>query len=77
MAQSWAFEIFACFSVFCRTFLCWFKVLDESDRKTLIENLANHIVNAKEFIQERAVNMFSQVDPDMGRRLDKALKSKR
>lgn len=49
--------------------------MDEGHRKRLVENIAGHLVNAKDFIQERAVKNFSQVDPDFGRRLETALKA--
>jgi len=52
----------------------WRKVLDEGGRKRLVENIAGHLVNAKQFIQDRAVKNFSQVDPEFGRRLETALK---
>jgi catalase len=55
----------------------WRKVLDENHRNRLVDNIAGHLVHAKEFIQERAVKNFGQVEPDFGRRLEKALKTLR
>jgi catalase len=55
----------------------WRKVLDENHRKRLVDNISGHLVNAKDFIQERAVKNFSQVDPDFGRRLEAGLKAQR
>jgi catalase len=51
----------------------WRKVLDEGARNRLVENIAGHIKGAKDFIQDRAVKNFSQVDPEFGRRLRKAI----
>ncbi|GFU46902.1 hypothetical protein TNCV_4699631 [Trichonephila clavipes] len=44
-------------------------VLCEEERSRLIQNIANHLVKAQAFIQERAVNNFAQVDVEFGRRL--------
>jgi catalase len=51
----------------------WRKVLDEGARQRLIANIAGHMRQAQRFIQDRAVKNFSQVDPDMGKRLRQAL----
>ncbi|GFU37190.1 catalase, partial [Nephila pilipes] len=49
------------------------KVLSDEEKDRLIQNIANHLVNAQDFIQERAVNNFAQVDVDYGRRLKEEL----
>lgn len=49
------------------------KVLSEDERQRLVENIAGHLKDAKEFIQDRAVANFSQADPDYGRRIAKLL----
>lgn len=47
--------------------------MDEGAKERLIENMSMHLVNAAEFIQDRAVEMFSKCDEDYGRRLRDAL----
>lgn len=42
------------------------EVLDDGARDRLTSNIAGHLVNAQEFIQERAIANFSQVDPAYG-----------
>lgn len=51
----------------------WRKVLDEGAKTRLIENISSHLINAAEFIQDRAVANFSKCDPEYGRRLKEAL----
>lgn len=51
----------------------WRKVLSEDAKQRLIENMSMHLVNAAEFIQDRAVEMFSKCDEDYGKRLQQAL----
>ena len=50
------------------------KVLSEEERTRLTNNIAGHCVNAKEFLQERVVEMFSRCDPDYGARIAAQLK---
>ncbi|XP_065837097.1 catalase-like [Oscarella lobularis] len=52
----------------------WTEVLSEQERQRLVENIAGHLKDAKEFIQARAVKNFSQVHPDFGSRLNALLK---
>eukprot|EP00118_Oscarella_pearsei_P026473 m.309963 g.309963 ORF g.309963 m.309963 type:complete len:507 (+) comp48769_c0_seq1:38-1558(+) len=47
----------------------WTKVLNEEERQRLVENIAGHLKDAKDFIQARAVRNFSQAHPDYGRRI--------
>ncbi|XP_042227583.1 catalase-like [Homarus americanus] len=42
------------------------KVLNEEERHDLVENIANHLINAQEFLQERAIKNFSQACPEYG-----------
>ncbi len=55
--------------------LFWRNVLNDKERANLIENMSTHLINAAEFIQERAVNNFTKCDADYGRRLKEALDS--
>jgi len=55
----------------------WHKVFDEGQRQRIVDNIAGHLCNAKQFIQDRQVRNFTQVHPDFGARLKKALDSKR
>jgi hypothetical protein len=48
-------------------------VLTEEDKKHLIINMSGHLKDAQEFLQKRAVAMFSKCDPDYGNRLQEAL----
>uniref|UniRef100_T1PCG9 Catalase n=1 Tax=Musca domestica TaxID=7370 RepID=T1PCG9_MUSDO len=52
----------------------WVHVLDEPARQRLVNNIAGNLVNASQFIQERAVKNFTNVHPDFGRKLTEALK---
>ena len=38
-----------------------------------MHNIASHLCNAQEFIQQRAVRNFGQADPEYGRRLQERL----
>lgn len=51
----------------------WRNVLDEGAKSRLIENISSHLINAAEFIQDRAVSNFTKCDADYGRRLKEAL----
>ncbi len=39
-----------------------------------MSNIAGHLVNAKDFIQERAINNFTQVSAEFGQQLRDAIK---
>lgn len=47
----------------------WKKVLDEGGKSRLVDNLANSLKLTNERIRNRAIDMFSNVDADMGDRL--------
>lgn len=51
----------------------WKQVLKPEDRTALIQNIAGHLKDAQEFIQQRAVHNFGQCDPEFGKRLQQAL----
>lgn len=52
----------------------WVKVLKEDERNRLVDNIAGHVKNAADFIQERAITNFSKVHPDFGTKLRASLK---
>lgn len=58
---------------FTQTGLFWRKVLKEDERAELVDNIASHLCNAQEFIQQRAVRNFGQADEEYGRRLQDRL----
>jgi catalase len=49
------------------------KVLGNEERQRLVENIAGHLKDAKEFIQDRAVANFTQADEEYGQRIAKLL----
>ena len=49
------------------------QVLTESDKEHLVKNIAGHLKDAQEFIQERAVRNFASADPEYGKRIQKLL----
>jgi len=49
------------------------KVLNESERTRLVENIAGHLKDAQPFIQKRAVHNFSQADAEYGSRIQSLL----
>lgn len=51
----------------------FWQVLSPSDRTALVENIADHLRHAQEFIQKRAVGNFNQVDPEFGSRVQQIL----
>ncbi|XP_055836562.1 catalase-like [Episyrphus balteatus] len=51
----------------------WLNVLSSDERKRLVENIAGSLSGASPFIQTRAVKNFTQVHPDLGSQLSKAL----
>ncbi|PNF22394.1 Catalase [Cryptotermes secundus] len=59
---------------FSQPSLLWRKVLKTDERHRLIDNIASHLKNAADFIQNRTVHMFSQVDPEFGVKLTESLK---
>ena len=51
------------------SYAIFLKVLKPEERDRLVENIGNHLINAQRFLQERAVQNFSQADPEFGRKL--------
>lgn len=49
------------------------KVLDEEERERLVNNIAGHLISAQNFLQDRAIAMFSKADPEYGARIRAAL----
>ncbi|CAG5100510.1 Similar to Cat: Catalase (Drosophila melanogaster) [Cotesia congregata] len=54
----------------------WQKVLDADAKTRLVTNMANSLAKASNFIAERAIRNFSQVDVDFGQRLTDELRKK-
>ncbi|XP_044732635.1 catalase-like isoform X1 [Chrysoperla carnea] len=52
------------------------KTLDEAARTRLVNNIVGSLSGAVNFIQERAIRNFSQVDADFARRIAEGLKNK-
>lgn len=59
---------------FSQAAVFWNRILDAAAKKRLVTNIAMHAMNAEEFIQERVINMFAQVNPDLGECLREELK---
>jgi len=51
----------------------WRNVLKPEDRQHLIENISGHLKKVNETIRQRAVKIFTQVDPEFGDGVQKAL----
>lgn len=62
---------------FSQPTIFWNNVLDEAARKRLVSNIAGHLVNAQQFIQERAIANFSKVSIDFGKALTEAINLKK
>lgn len=51
------------------------KVLSRDERERLTDNISGNLINAEEFLQQRAVAMFAAVDKNYGKMIqDKLLK---
>lgn len=44
-------------------------VLNADEKFRLVDNIASHVVNAQEFLQERAIKQFGSADAEYGRML--------
>lgn len=51
----------------------WRKVLKPEERQRLVENIAGHLKFANETIRQRAVKVFTQVDPEFGQGVEKLM----
>jgi catalase len=58
---------------FSQPAMFWKKVLKPEERERLVNNIAGHLRNANETIRQRAVKVFTQVDPDFGSGVQKGL----
>lgn len=58
---------------FSQAAIFWDRVLDDGAKERLVDNIANHLINAALFIQERAIRMFGKVSGDFGKRLHATL----
>ncbi|XP_069688460.1 catalase-like [Periplaneta americana] len=52
----------------------WKKTLKPEERERLVENIVDHVKGAADFIQERTVKNFSQVDAEFGKKLAEGLR---
>jgi len=52
----------------------WKKTLKTEERERLVQNIVDHLKNAADFIQERTVKNFTQVDAEFGRKLSEGLR---
>lgn len=62
---------------FSQPAIFWNHVLDEDARIRLVQNIADHLSNAFDFIQKRTVANFTKVNSDFGRLLNHVLETKR
>lgn len=51
----------------------WREVLTEEEKRRLVHNIARHLKDAADFIQQRVIRNFTQVDPDYGGRIARLL----
>jgi len=51
----------------------WRKVLKPEERQRLVDNISGHLKHANETIRQRAVKVFTQVDPEFGQGVEKGL----
>ncbi len=58
---------------FSQVGIFWRNVLKEDEKARLIENISGHLINAADFLQDRAVANFTKCDENYGRRLREAL----
>jgi len=54
----------------------WTRVLNADERLRLVQNIAGHLANAQEFIQERVIKNFSLVHPSFGKGIEEELRKK-
>jgi len=52
----------------------WSQTLNDAERERLVSNIVGHLKDTTDFIQERAVKNFCQVNPDFGRRVAEGLR---
>lgn len=49
------------------------KVMNETERKNLVANIAGSLKNARKEVQERQIKLFYKVDPEYGERVAAAV----
>lgn len=54
---------------FSQTRVFYHNTLDKAAQDRMIRNIADHLSNAADFIQERQIKLFRQVDPSLGERV--------
>uniref|UniRef100_A0A1I7ZZ92 Catalase n=1 Tax=Steinernema glaseri TaxID=37863 RepID=A0A1I7ZZ92_9BILA len=54
----------------------WNKVLSTDERQRLVDNIVDSLGECKQFIQDRAIKNFSQVNPDFGRMIREGIDKK-
>ncbi|XP_054279446.1 catalase-like [Macrosteles quadrilineatus] len=59
---------------FTQPALFWSKTLTDPERARLVSNIVDHLKDAEDFLQDRAVKMFSQVNVDFGQRIADGLR---
>ncbi|CAL8129481.1 unnamed protein product [Orchesella dallaii] len=62
---------------FSQVALYWNNVLTTEQRKRLAANIAGHLKNAQEFLQQRAIKQFSQAHPEYGRMIQQELEAQK
>lgn len=60
---------------FSQAAIFWNNVLSPEERRRLVENLSEHLKNAKAFIQERMVDNLSKVSPELARLIQARLRA--
>jgi len=54
----------------------WLNVLDDNERNHLVNNLAGSIGSARKDIQQRQLDVFAKVHPDLAKRISEAIAKK-
>jgi len=53
----------------------FYRMLKQDERDRLADNIAGHLQNAQEFIQQRAIKNFASADPDLGAAIQSKIKA--
>lgn len=62
---------------FSQPAIFWSSVLNAEEKERLVSNIAGHLSGASEFIQKRAVDNFTKVHADFGKRLTEKLRAQK
>lgn len=57
--------------------LFWTNVLNAEEKQRLVDNIGGHLSGASEFIQKRALENFTKVNADFGKRLGEKLRAQK